>query len=56
MALLFSLTFADPPLKVENFRCVVKYWRSLHCTWKLPPNPIPTKYTLSMMYVGARNM
>jgi hypothetical protein len=37
--LCFALCI-DPPLAVEDFRCISENWSSLNCTWREQYNPI----------------
>uniref|UniRef100_A0A224YPW6 Cell adhesion molecule n=1 Tax=Rhipicephalus zambeziensis TaxID=60191 RepID=A0A224YPW6_9ACAR len=41
-----QVTVGDPPLPVENFRCISYYYKNLTCYWEPPPNSVKTEYAL----------
>ncbi|CAL8084255.1 unnamed protein product [Orchesella dallaii] len=45
-----SIDVGFPPLPVDDFRCIANEWQSLNCTWRLPSNPVRTRYTLTKVW------
>ncbi|KAG1691842.1 prolactin receptor [Nymphon striatum] len=49
---LYDTPSAVPPqlIKNDDFKCISLNWRNMTCTWKQPPNQIPTTYYLSYSF------
>ncbi|XP_075528311.1 cytokine receptor domeless [Dermacentor variabilis] len=49
-----QVTIGEPPLPVENFRCISYYYKNLTCYWEPPPNSVKTEYRLGEMFAYTR--
>lgn len=49
-----QVTIGEPPLPVENFRCISYYYKNVTCYWEPPPNSVKTDYRLGEMFALTR--
>ncbi|KAH9366377.1 hypothetical protein HPB48_018138 [Haemaphysalis longicornis] len=45
-----QVTIGEPPLPVENFRCISYNFRNVTCYWEPTPNSVKTEYKLGEMF------
>lgn len=50
-----QVTIGEPPLPVENFKCINYYYENVTCYWEPPPNSVKTEYKLGERFAYTDN-